>query len=318
MELNRRNFLKTAISGAALATGGSVFASCNNKQEQAAQNNNTQTKFEGIPYSSSAALNLSLQEGVAPGESLNEKLDFMEKLGIVGIEPGGGNLAQRVDEFKKALNGRNIKLSAICAGFKGFIISTDPKVRKQCMDTMKEIIAAAGELGSVGVIIVPAFNAQKPVMPHDQATRDFLCEQFNEMGNYAAEHGTSVIFEPLNRKECFYLRQVADAASLCRDINNPGVRCMGDFWHMTWEETSDMGAFISAGKYLQHVHVASRKRRSMPGEDGDADNYIDGFKGLKAIGYNKYVSFECGCQGSDRAAAVTTAVELLRKQWEEA
>ena len=21
---------------------------------------------------------------------------------------------------------------------------------------------------------------------------------------------------------------------------------MGDFWHMTWEETSDMGAFISA------------------------------------------------------------------------
>ena len=93
---------------------------------------------------------------------------------------------------------------------------------------------------------------------------------------------------------------------------------MGDFWHMTWEETSDMGAFISAGKYLQHVHVASRKRRSMPGEDGDADNYIDGFKGLKAIGYNKYVSFECGCQGSDRAAAITTAVDLLRKQWEEA
>ena len=64
-----------------------------------------------------------------------------------------------------------------------------------------------------------------------------------------------------------------------------GVRCMGDFWHMTWEETSDMGAFISAGKYLQHVHVASRKRRSMPGEDGEADNYVEGFRGLKMIGY---------------------------------
>ena len=37
-----------------------------------------------------------------------------------------------------------------------------------------------------------------------------------------------------------------------------------------------MGAFISGGEYLQHVHVASRKRRSMPGEDGDADNYING------------------------------------------
>ncbi|HCM22338.1 MAG TPA: sugar phosphate isomerase, partial [Porphyromonadaceae bacterium] len=43
-----------------------------------------------------------------------------------------------------------------------------------------------------------------------------------------------------------------------------------DFWHMTWEETSDAGAFLSAGRYLEHVHIASRKRRSMPGEDGEA------------------------------------------------
>jgi sugar phosphate isomerase/epimerase len=169
----------------------------------------------------------------------------------------------------------------------------------------------------VGVIIVPAFNSQTPVFPHTQQTRDFLCEQFTQMGNFAVEHNTTVIFEPLNRREAFYLRQVADAASICRDVNNPGVRCMGDFWHMTWEETCDMGAFLSAGEYLQHVHVASRKRRSMPGEDGEADDYIAGFKALKMLGYNKYVSFECGCQG-DRNVAVPAAVELLRKQWEEA
>ena len=92
---------------------------------------------------------------------------------------------------------------------------------------------------------------------------------------------------------------------------------MGDFWHMTWEETSDYAAFISAGKHLQHVHMASRKRRSMPGEDGEADNYVDGFKALKKLGYDKYVSFECGSQG-DREVVVPAALELLRKQWEEA
>ena len=318
MTINRRNFLKATLSGAAMAVGSTAIASCTGKPAETSAEATAQAKASGIEYNSAAQLNLSLQEGVAPGESLNEKLDFMEKNGVVGLEPGGGNLAARVDEFKQALNGRNIKISAICAGFKGFILSTDPAIRKQCMDTMKEIIAAAGELGSTGVIIVPAFNNQVPVMPHTMETRDFLCEQFNEMGNFAKEHGTTVIFEPLNRKECFYLRQVADAASICRDINNPGVRCMGDFWHMTWEETSDMGAFISGGEYLQHVHVASRKRRSMPGEDGDADNYVNGFKGLKAIGYNKFVSFECGCQSEDRAAAVVNALNLLRKQWEEA
>ena len=244
MALNRRNFLKVGLSGAAMAVGGTTLASCTGKP--ASTEAAPAAQFAGIPYQS-AQLNLSLQEGVAPGDSLNEKLDFMEKNGVVGLEPGGGDLAKRVNELKQALNGRNIKISAICAGFKGFILSTDPKVRQECMDTMKEILAAAGELGSVGVIIVPAFNGQKPCMPHTQETRDFLCEQFNELGNFAHEHGTTVIFEPLNRKEAFYLRQVADAASLCRDINNPGVRCMGDFWHMSWEETSDKPRPLDVG-----------------------------------------------------------------------
>ena len=93
---------------------------------------------------------------------------------------------------------------------------------------------------------------------------------------------------------------------------------MGDFWHMK-EETSDFGALMSAGKkYLQHVHIASRGTRQMPGENGELDNYVEGFRALKMIGYDKYVSFECGMAGEDRAAIVTNAVNLIRQQWEEA
>ncbi|GHT31228.1 hypothetical protein AGMMS49574_12630 [Bacteroidia bacterium] len=318
MILNRRNFLRSSLSGAAVAIGGAALTACGPKNNTAQKGESCcNGEGESCCKNSTAELNISFQEGIAPGETLNEKLDFMEKLGVVGFEPGGRGLAGRVDEIKKALEGRPIKVSAICAGFEGFILSTDSAIRQKCLDTMKEIIGAAGQLGSTGVIIVPAFNSQTPVMPHTQQTRDFLCEQFNIMGNWATENNTTVIFEPLARNEAFYLRQVADAARICHDINNPGVRCMGDFWHMTSEETCDMGAFLSAGEYLQHVHIASRKRRSMPGEDGDADNYVAGFKGLKMLGYNKYVSFECGCKG-DRATVVPAAVELLRKQWEEA
>ena len=303
MELNRRNFLKISASGSAIAALGGISAvSCTTQTGKKEQTKN------------SAELKISFQEGIAPGENLTAKLDFMEKLGIAGFEPGGDGLAGRVNEIKDALKGRNIKVSAICAGFKGFILSTDDAIRRTFFDTMREIIAAAGELGSTGVIMVPAFNGQLPAMPHTQETRDFLCEQLAILGSYAVEHSTTIILEPLNRGEAFFLRQVADAASICRDINNPGVRCMGDFWHMTREETSDAGAFISAGNYLQHVHIASRKRRSMPGEDGDADNYIEGFKALKTLNYGNYVSFECGCQG-DRSQVVPAAVKLLRDQW---
>jgi len=49
-------------------------------------------------------LNISFQEGIAPGETLAEKLDFMENLGVVGFEPGGRGLKGRVTEIKEALN----------------------------------------------------------------------------------------------------------------------------------------------------------------------------------------------------------------------
>ena len=301
--MDRRRFLTNSMLGAAAVatTGTSLFTSCSAPAKE-------QPKLQ-VPE-----LRLSFQEGIAPGESLNEKLDFMEKLGIVGFEPGGRNLAARVDEIKKALSGRNIKVSAICAGFDGFILAEDPAVKAQFDSTMRDIIAAAGEIGSTGVIMVPAFNGQKPCMPHTLETREYLCEQMHELGEYALKHNTTVILEPLNRRECHYLRLVSDAAAICRDSKSAGVKCMGDFWHMQ-EDPCDYAAFMSAKDYLQHVHVASRGRRIMPGEDGEVDNYVQGFRALKELNYPYYVSFACGTKG-DRTQTVTKAVELLRAQWE--
>ncbi len=303
--MNRRDFLATAAVGSAALAAASVLPGCVAATDDKKKAGND------------LELKISFQEGIAPGESLAEKLDFMESLGVVGFEPGGRGLASRVKEIQDALNGRNIKVSAICAGFDGFILAEDPAVKELFDKTMREIVAAAGELGSTGVIMVPAFNHQNPCKPHTMDTRNYLCEQLHDLGEFALEHGTTVILEPLNRKEAFYMRQVADAAAIARDSDSKGVKAMGDFWHMS-EETSDYGALMSAGKeYLQHVHIASRGRRVMPGEDGEKDYYVDGFRALKEIGYDKYVSFECGTKG-DRVTTVTDAVNLLHKQWAEA
>lgn len=300
--MDRRHFLQTAALGAAalaISPTASLAAGGDKKRK-------------GKP-----TLKISFQEAVAPGKSLEEKLDRMEQLGVVGLEPGGGNLGGRINEFQQALRGRDIKITAICAGFEGFILAEDPAVKKKFDDSYKEILAAAGELGSVGVIMVPAFNSQVPVRPHTLETRAWLVEQLHELGEYALACNTSVILEPLNRSEAYFLRQVADAASMCRDAQSDGVRCMGDFWHMTAEETSDYGAFFSGDKYLNHVHIASRGNRLMPGEDGAADDYRNGFEALQLMEYQGYVSLECGTRG-DRDATAAAAVQLMNQQWKEA
>jgi len=304
--MNRKEFFQTSAFGLAAAAAaasvpGSILTSCT----------------QNVKNVCSTPLNISFQEGTAIGENLNEKFDYMESLGITGFEPYGRGLSGKVKEIKEALNGRNIKVSAICAGFDGFILAEDSAAKEVFDRTYREIICAAGELGSTGVIMVPAFNGQKPCKPNTQETWDFICSELHELGEFALEHGTTVILEPLNRKEAFYLRHVGVAAAIARDSQSKGVKVMGDFWHMK-EETSDYAAFMAAGpEYLQHVHIASRGTRNTPGEDGAVDNYVDGFRALKEMGYPYYVSFECGCKGN-KAEVLPAAVKLLREQWEKA
>lgn len=260
-----------------------------------------------------AELKISCQEGRIPGRSLAERLDKMEQWGIVGLEPGGGGLPGRVDELKKALAGRKVKVSAICAGFKGALISDEEAKRKEAVDSISEILVAAGAVGAVGMIVVPAFNNQTKLA--NREARQILLDLLPGLGEVAVKSGTLLLLEPLNRGEASFLRQLADAAAICRDANHPGVRMMADFYHMGREETSHEGAILSAGPYLRHVHLATYPKRILPGQE--PYEYVDGFRGLKRVGYRDYCSFECGCRGN-ADEEIPKAVRFLRAQWAQA
>ena len=73
--MNRKEFLQASLAGVAAIAVSSPM------------------DLMAAPKKGKAELRLSFQEGIAPGKSLEEKLDYMENLGIVGFEPGGRNLA---------------------------------------------------------------------------------------------------------------------------------------------------------------------------------------------------------------------------------
>ena len=292
MKMNRRELLITGtLGGVALSAGLPVG---------------------GAEKKPSAKLRISSQERIVPGKDLPEILAKMDKWGIEGVELGGRGLADRVPEIKAALANSKVKVSAICAGFDGALSSDQESERRKCMSSMKDILVAAGELQSTGLIFVPAFNGQTTLNHVD--ARKVLLDQLPELGEYAVKCGTRILLEPLNRKETWLVRMLADAASICRDANNPGVCVMGDFYHMYIEETSDMGAFLSAGSFLHHIHLASIKRK-LPGQD--ERDYTNGFGGLKMIGYQDFCSFECGVLG-DREVEIPKSVKFLREQWRKA
>jgi sugar phosphate isomerase/epimerase len=297
--MDRRAFLKAGLAGVAAAYGVSRPV----PKALAAQGEGNRME---------AVLRISSQEWLVPGNSLRDKVLRLQDWGAVGVELGGGNLPGRVAEIEEALAGTDVKISAICAGYEGVPISPDSAVRAQCVQSMRDILSAAGDLGSTGLIVVPAFNHHEQLAPKEG--RQVLIDMMRDVGDHAQEHGTRVLLEPLNRGEAFFLRQLADAASICRDTDNPGVGMMGDFYHMHIEETSDMGAFLSAGPWLHHVHLASR-RRKLPGQDDRS--FVDGFRGLKMVGYQDFCSLECGIEG-EAEAEMPKSFDLLRRQWAEA
>ena len=311
--MNRRSFLKCS----ALGVGGSVLAALPVRAGGA----------DGLPElkapETPAELHCGCQQMLVPGKSFAERYDFLEANGYDRVEINGGNwewLAKNADAMAEAIKGRDLRFSVTCISARGNAGMADPVERRAVIDTTKSILESAARLGALGVITVPA--RKKIELPFPELRERYLKEILPEILAHAEKLGVCLMMEPLNRNETMFLRLVADGAAIARDADSPAIGVLGDFWHMTTEETSDMGAFISAGKYLKHVHIASRKTRKIPGVDGEADNYIDGFKGLKLIGYRGAVSIEAGfpkdTPDGQKKHLLAQAAALMRTQWDQA
>lgn len=314
--MNRRSFFKFGFAGiGGLALGRPAVA----RAETASANGAPRL----TPPPQPAELHISCQQSLVPGKTFEERFDFLEANGFDRVELSGGNyewLVKNAELLAAAIKGRKLRFSAACIGARGNSGMADPIERRAVIDTTKIILDNVAKLGALGAIMCPA--RKKIDLPFPELRERYLSEILPEILAHGETCGACVVLEPLNRTETMFLRQVADGAAIARDAKSPAIGVMGDFWHMTAEETSDMGAFISAGAYLKHVHIASRKTRKIPGVDGEADNYVNGFKGLKLIGYRGAVSIEAGypkdASDEQKKKLLVQAAMLIRTQWNEA
>ncbi len=318
--MNRRDFLK---SGAVVG----VAAACMSARAEGCCKSGMPKL---TPPAKPAQLNLCLQWGLIPtDDDINAKLDYLEANDFQAVEitSNFGWVQKNGMKLVEALKGRKLFLSTACGPSR--FDHADKSKNDAEVERFLPLLELLGKMKSVGLIICPARG--KPEVGLKELREDFVTNTGKRLAQKAAECGTSIVLEPLQRRETPFLRQVADGAKMAQEIG-AGCTVMGDFWHMSKEETSFMGAFISAGQLLSHVHIASLGNRKIPGTDGAKDNYVDGFKGLKLIGYRGAVSFECGFppKGKDsrgkpimpnraeRHELIAKAVKMLRQQWAEA
>jgi sugar phosphate isomerase/epimerase len=315
--MKRRDFL-TASAVAGVATV------CAAPRAMAQQTGGGNGMPKLTPPEKPARLNLSLQWGMIPGGEIKQKLDYLEEHGYQAFEtPTGDWLLKEGEKLREAMAGRKLFVATAC-GPSNFAYAEQAKRDEEVAKFLPQL-EVLGALKAVGLIICPARGklSEEGWLSGKDLRKDFVENTGKRLAEHALKHGTTIVLEPLRRNETPFLRQVLDGAVMARDINaqigGTGATVMADFWHMALEEYEFFGPIAGAGKLLTHVHIASLKGRKIPGVDGDADNYVAGFKGLKLIGYQGAVSLEGGVpKDGDKEQLLAAMQQLLKAQWEQA
>ena len=252
-------------------------------------------------------MKLSCQEGLVPGKTFAEKLRNLEAYGFEGVELAGARLNDEAGlaERRAALKDSPVKASSICGGFEAEMVHPDPQRRRACADALKRFIDLAAELGATGPISVPIFNRNarvpdmSPWKTQHEAEIELLRHVLDDLARHAEGAGACLLLEPLNRYESNSIRDVEEAAELCRAVGGTGVRVMADFFHMHIEQPDKPKSLSAVADVLGHVHLADNTRRE-PGT-GDID-FTAAFKVLKKVGFGWYMAFECGLSDKGEVA----------------
>ena len=150
-------------------------------------------------------------------------------------------------------------------------------------------LTRAGNAG-VEVIVFGSGGARRiPDGFSSEAAHEQLVEFCAMVGSVAAEHGVTVVVEPLNRSECNVLNSVAECAALVRTVSHPAVRLLVDAYHLMRDGDS-YDDIVANADILAHTHIASVPNRLAPG--AEPCDFAPFFNALAKAGYDGRVSIE--------------------------
>ena len=256
----------------------------------------------------SAEIRLGLQDRFAPGTGIRAQFDNARRYGFDALELS----IDPISSAKEALR-EGVTVSAICGGYRGWLIDPDADRRRTAREDLAELVDLAGALGC-GCVVVPIWGRTRN-LPNIGTGRtraedeSMFVEAMSVLATRAQAAGSRLFIEPINRYQNDVCVTIADALRLRERIGSPAVWVMGDLFHMNIEE-ADMGAaLLSAGEWLGHVHLADSNRLE-PGR-GHLD-LRPVFAALGRLGYEGFASFELAALSGDADAVLPRAVEHVR------
>ena len=224
-------------------------------------------------------------------------LEIVEQLAEVGydyIELSLAHMMALPDAEFRALALRVARSGIRCEACNNFYPRTvrltgDTVDWQQVQEYTGRALARAAELGAQTIVFGSSGAKNVPEgFPMARAWEQIVETQ--RMGDSsAAEHGITIVIEPLNRLESNIVLTAREGLALVRQVDRPHIKLLVDYYHMTLEDESP-DILLEAGPEVRHIHFARVEGRSFPVEI--ETGYCPFFANLKKIGYDGSVSVE--------------------------
>lgn len=263
------------------------------------------------------ATTFAFQEGLFPYQDEAALYAQLRAWGFDAVEVWGEKLDERMGRVKAASAAAGLPVCGICpggAGIRGSLLSSDAQARSLARADIRTLLQCAADLGGASLNLVPEFGAEKFMALHPdlndfQNRKQQFLDQLGPLAAEAEKLGATIILEPLNRYEAFFLITVDQAADLCRALGSPAVRVLADLFHMNIEDADMPGALARGIHYIPYIHLAD-SNRLLPGH-GHTD-FRAVFQALHKAGFHGVLSMECGIPG-DPGKSIPASLQLMRK-----
>jgi len=204
-----------------------------------------------------------------------------------------------------------IEIPVLCTGEvygQGGLSFMDPdqSIRTEAILRMKKIIDFASPFGAQ--VNIGRLRGQFSMDISQETSLAWMYAAFEEVTDYAAERGVTLILEPIPYIFCNNINSTREGIEVVKRMGRENFRLMADIFSMNLEDISLERSFNDAKPYLTHVHVCDSNRLA-PGR-GNLD-FGKILSMLKAVGYNGYISAEIN-QHPDRDIVIEQAVNVLR------
>ncbi len=238
--------------------------------------------------------------------NLAENFRLMQKYGYKGVDLFiKQSTTEQLKEYRSMMDSYGLSVTTLFAIYLGEqgvrLTEKDDALRAKYVDMMKVQLENAVTVGAKGLGLGFIRGMHYPDETEADALKR-LAEPMREIGAYAAEIGTNLLLEPINRYEINTLNRATDAVDFIRNNELKGVILQPDMFHMNIEDKDIADSIRYAGDLVGNLHISSSNRYAVGTGHFDFAPIV---QALHDINYDGVLTFEGFAPDAEEALAMT-------------